>query len=389
MKKILALVLAISLIFLLTACGNKDTSSTNSDLPVSSVTDTTAFVKPQNYASVLLVTINPQFRLYLDEDSNVLAVEAVNQDAEAIKDSIIYENQNFEAVIKNIVATADDKGFLKEDANINFEIVEQADETINIADILANATAAANLAATELKITIKVNTIDITTPDVSDSSTETQTTSSTDNNSSTTPSTPTESKPVHTHTFSNATCTEAKKCSCGAIEGNALGHDYKNGVCSRCSEKDPNAVEYTSVLQKAGFWSCRYIINGEVGEQLYDATLIFKVPAGEEYADYEDSMLFVGGSRLAEPEDITMYPEEVFEYNGKKYVGAFGNGGNALGSVAENGTTIILTDPDGDGDKLELLRTGENTLKVVSSPDNYGDLDKIPVGTILTFSTDL
>ena len=48
--------------------------------------------------------------------------------------------------------------------------------------------------------------------------------SSKDENS--TPSTPT-----HTHSFSNATCTEPKKCSCGATDGQALGHKWIDATC--------------------------------------------------------------------------------------------------------------------------------------------------------------
>ena len=46
----------------------------------------------------------------------------------------------------------------------------------------------------------------------------------------------------HTHTFSDATCTEAPKCDCGETQGEALGHDYKEGVCTRCEAADPDYV---------------------------------------------------------------------------------------------------------------------------------------------------
>lgn len=35
----------------------------------------------------------------------------------------------------------------------------------------------------------------------------------------------------HVHSFSSATCTEAAKCSCGATNGAALGHKWKNATC--------------------------------------------------------------------------------------------------------------------------------------------------------------
>ncbi|MDY4191706.1 MAG: hypothetical protein SOX72_05755 [Oscillospiraceae bacterium] len=36
----------------------------------------------------------------------------------------------------------------------------------------------------------------------------------------------------HIHSFSAATCTEPKTCSCGATEGKANGHNWKNATCS-------------------------------------------------------------------------------------------------------------------------------------------------------------
>lgn len=42
------------------------------------------------------------------------------------------------------------------------------------------------------------------------------------------------------HSYEAATCTSAKQCSrCNRTDGVALGHDYVNGHCRRCGEKDP------------------------------------------------------------------------------------------------------------------------------------------------------
>lgn len=40
----------------------------------------------------------------------------------------------------------------------------------------------------------------------------------------------------HSHNFTNATCTEPKKCECGEKIGEPLGHTVKIGVCDRCGE---------------------------------------------------------------------------------------------------------------------------------------------------------
>lgn len=77
----------------------------------------------------------------------------------------------------------------------------------------------------------------------------------------------------HTHTFSKATCTTPKTCSCGETEGKALGHTWKdatcttpktcticgnttgllaghkfsNGKCTICGKADPNNTGVTMV----------------------------------------------------------------------------------------------------------------------------------------------
>ena len=46
----------------------------------------------------------------------------------------------------------------------------------------------------------------------------------------------------HVHDYADATCTAPATCACGATEGEALGHEYAEGVCSRCDVADPEYV---------------------------------------------------------------------------------------------------------------------------------------------------
>ena len=79
MKKILAAALALCLLLALGACGNSDRPA-----PADSSDEQDAFVTPAGCVTVLQITINPQFRLYLDADDKVLAVEPLNADARSI-----------------------------------------------------------------------------------------------------------------------------------------------------------------------------------------------------------------------------------------------------------------------------------------------------------------
>lgn len=58
------------------------------------------------------------------------------------------------------------------------------------------------------------------------------------------------------HSWNNATCTSAKTCSvCGATEGSATGHNYNGGTCSSCGKSDPNYVDNSE--------SITYVLNLE------------------------------------------------------------------------------------------------------------------------------
>lgn len=87
-------------------------------------------------------------------------------------------------------------------------------------------------------------------------------------------------KPAHTHTFSPATCTEPQICSCGKTgsselghkwtsatctiaktctrckitSGEALGHNYENGICKICKSNDDSYIQYTVVYNANGGW---------------------------------------------------------------------------------------------------------------------------------------
>ena len=369
MKKIISIALALCFVLALVSCGKSGTSS----LETSSGDSAEGFVKPEQYASVLLVTINPQFRLYLDENGKVLAVEAVNKDAESMKDSITFENQSFETVIETIVTTANKNGFVKADATINFEIVESKETNIAQSDILSKAEKMANDTANELKIEIKVNVSEIKPTD-DPSSSETESSDNQNSSEATLNNNQSSSKPAHTHSFSAATCTEPKKCSCGAVEGTALGHDYKDGVCTRCKAKDPN-YKPTSVLQKQGKWTLQYLN----GKQLYSVVITVCKPGQNSATVGIGDLLTTLPPEMQEDPNIKDYCEI---FNGEYYYIGMGDGGD-IKTVKEDNGTVTLT--DSSGNNLVLTRTGENTLKCASAPERFIFISGIPVGSVFTF----
>ena len=233
MKKLVALLMAITLIFAFSACGPSDDNSP--DNPSSTVAGA-EFQKPEGYAAVLLVTINPKFALYLNANSEVMEINALNGDAKSFKDEIDLSDHTLDAVVGKILTAANKEGFVNADKpEISFEVSELKVAGISKADILSKATSAANKAADALKLGITVNTSSKPTAD-----TESQGGSSeavTSSQGSTSSNASTSSKPddsvgeAHTHSFGKATCTESAKCSCGKTEGKPLGHEWAEATC--------------------------------------------------------------------------------------------------------------------------------------------------------------
>lgn len=231
LKRSFALLIALSLLFSLAAC-NKPKEPTNKP-----ATSEDAFEKPEAYAAVLLLRINPQIKLYIGNDNSALAVEAVNDDAKQILDSVLAKAADFSEVIKSFVKAANSKGFIQEDAKIEIEIAELKDDKIDQNELLNKASLAASDAAAELEIALEVV---LPSKEASDDKANADQTP--DENAgapeATDPPAPTQQNqnpPAnnngHTHRYSNATCTEPAKCSCGATNGAALGHSWQNATC--------------------------------------------------------------------------------------------------------------------------------------------------------------
>ena len=380
MKKITALILAVCMIFVFASCGKKENDTGSKDDKTTVITNNSSqnFVKPEKYASVLLVSINPQFKLYLGENGQVLAVEAVNTDAESIKSNINFENQNYEAVIKNIINISKNNGFVKSNATIKLEIIEKNSDNTILNNILSNAEKAVKDVAADLNVNIITSVNDESVNNNSSSSSIAKSGSSSSSSpvkatTKTTVAKTSSAKPSHIHKYAAATCTTAQKCSCGAVTGKALGHSYKNGVCTRCKAKDPNS-NFTSVLKKDGIWFCQYLD----GVELYGVSLFI--------SNSKDSVIAyaIGDLLSTLPEEMQNEPNILKNcelYNGNYYYIGKGDGDEI--SVSEANNTITLTDTKGK--KLVLTRTGENTLKCTSIPDTFAYMLKIPAGTQFTF----
>ncbi len=120
MKKLLSLILVLCLCFSVALLSGCDNSNNEGEAE---------FVKPENYASVVQVKINPTVNLYLDENETILAVECVNEDAKEsysdIEDDLV--GKPLDEGVSLVVETAAEDGYLTGENDIQLDILEYAD----------------------------------------------------------------------------------------------------------------------------------------------------------------------------------------------------------------------------------------------------------------------
>ena len=198
------------------------------------------FVKPSNYSSVVVVTINA--------NGVVLAVESVNNDAKSIESKISFENKKVEEVVNNLIVAANDSGFVKTNATIDIKITEVVDKAVDTTEILNKITTSTNDKLTELKIEAEVTTaVELVTEEPTES--EVNDSSITSNVESTVTE-----KPVCKHTQVSVKSASTgsniidsskldvvnhiKSCAdCGETLGTEK-HTVKDGKCTVCGQSN-------------------------------------------------------------------------------------------------------------------------------------------------------
>ena len=164
-------------------------------------------------------------------------------------------------------------------------------------------------------------------------------------------------EPRCVHEYTDADCTTPKTCAlCGITRGNALGHDYAEGICSRCGAED---ATYVALLD--GSW-CTEALN-ETSTQIENICMRFRE---------DGTVMFAAGiyDRLSDvPEDqresYMLDEENWLDYSGEIYYYA-GFGVYNILSYTVEGNIITCTleyDAENTG-TLILERTSGNVLTV-------------------------
>lgn len=447
-KKVLSLLLTLSLLFVFVACGNGgDTPSATGTEPSSeaetSGNNEEVFVKPENYATVLTVTINPQFRLYLDADGIVLAIESVNKDAEEVKDDLSFEKDNYESVIEKIVTKSEEKGYVKRDAVINVEITETKDATVNTVEILDKITVTVNQTAAKLELTVEIKTEDKSA--ITEQPTEGATEST--EQLATTPTEPQKTDPTEatttvptqcSHTYKDATCTAPRTCSkCGVTEGSAAGHDWSDATCTApktcktCKATEGSAAGHSykdaTCTTPKTCSKCHATEGTAIGHNWSNATCAAPktctkcgtmegAPLSHNYqsglcVSCGYRQLNVGKWRLVSPSDMLVvtldqdsaiahrrqlfdvktaekvWPDDApqIEYQGVTYACWYEEGCRCSYEIAGDTLTVYL--PDAEANKIVLKRVSANQMMVIEATGEAKSWLLLQPGYIFTYQS--
>ena len=336
--------LFVAMFFSLMACDKMEEPSQVESTAGTVAEGEAGFVKPENYAMVVTITINPQLRLYLDNGGKVLAVEAINQDAEALCENLSLVDESYESVVETIVTKAEEQGYMQKDAVIHVEVTETKQDTLDTTDVLDKITETVNQTAVELQLTVEVKTEDATDTSQPDENIKEETSGTTS---------ATESVPC-SHTYSEATCLAPKTCSkCGATEGDVAAHNYQNGLCGSCADR------------QLGYGVWRVVRPSEHG--IFIVRISFNVQN-----NMDDLGLFEYREASAIPKDdldmmISMNVQPL-EYQGKTYYPYGGQGDICYHEGDGNSVTVYIGVPGGDQSrKIQLRKTGKEQAVVTAA----------------------
>lgn len=114
------------------------------------------FEAPEGYAVALSMKVNPEFRLYLDQEGAVLAIEPLNEDAEWVVDATFTPTGELGEVLEALTAAIKDGGYIEDRAAITLAVYEQKDEKADAKGMLKDAQKAIRQGFEALDLSVKV-----------------------------------------------------------------------------------------------------------------------------------------------------------------------------------------------------------------------------------------
>lgn len=272
-----------------------------------------AFVAPDNYVTVVQVTINPTVNLYLDDKDVILAVEYVNDDAKECYEKVETQlvGSKLENAVNVVIDTAAEDGYFAENNKVTIDIVEAKQEDKKFS-VITTATDTVKAAISEKQIQAEVTLSDNAQKVVDD-------------------------KAAADKAEADRLAAEKAAAEKAAAEKAAKEKELKNPQKSL-----KKGVEYSSFKP------------GETDELLTGIHMKFK-----DNGEYSYSKVPYLNDPFGEGEFIT--------YNGKKYYVAGGGGGGGNYSLTDE--KIILT----GAFEMELTMTvdGKLVIKTMNESDDF------------------
>ena len=166
-KGIHILSLLLILVLLFSGCGKTAESGGN---------NADSMETPDKFAYTVLVTINPEIKLYMDESDKILAVEYLNNDAKTAYSDKEIVGLTLDDGLANIVETAIEKEYLKDGKDITVELDEVKSDTVNRDTVLSSADRAikAVLKEKDIAANVIITTDSETAASITDTSSTTQ-----------------------------------------------------------------------------------------------------------------------------------------------------------------------------------------------------------------------
>ena len=137
-KRILLMLTLFALLLTCSCSGGTEATASDASTPDVVSEDENAFIPPEHYATILTVSINPSFDLYLADDDTVIAVKPNNEDAQQMMGHIDYLNRGISDVMDDIVQVAVDDGYLKEGGKVSVDVAFTLKEENAIRQIAQN-----------------------------------------------------------------------------------------------------------------------------------------------------------------------------------------------------------------------------------------------------------
>ncbi len=163
-KKTVALLLACLLVLSLAACGkngpetgdNENTQAPASDPGPAESNSTEELLSdaPESYDYAVLVSINPEFLLYL-RGREVFAYEALNEDAATVAERAAILNRGIDGVLDDIVRFSYEEGFLKDGDEVNVTLVSAFRTQTEAEELLQEARTAVQDSAGRCGVAVK------------------------------------------------------------------------------------------------------------------------------------------------------------------------------------------------------------------------------------------